>query len=207
MPLHGNDVPELVERCCLIKFAYHLWRVDTAARKFPPRGDDDQKNYLMKQRWNIGLVLELEDLRRYIADACMMGYMTTSLSQSISRILDWAQIDSYPVQILWEKLPDANHPRAPMFPWMFGQSSNYFKSQLHWWDDPDSEEHKPPWWNRPIPVKWLHEVRIPRSLLGKQVAALKDARSLIRNADKLICLDSEEIAKLRSTIMELGSAP
>ena len=53
-----SDDPHLLENVCLVRFAYHLWRVDTAARALPTDPglvDVD----LMKARWEIGLVLEL----------------------------------------------------------------------------------------------------------------------------------------------------
>lgn len=50
----------LTERICLVRFAYHLWRVDTAARAFAgldKRTVDSMET--MKKRWEIGLVLEI----------------------------------------------------------------------------------------------------------------------------------------------------
>lgn len=51
--------PSLEERVCLVRFAYHLWRVDTAARAFPHELQDADDKMLMKKRWEIGLVLEI----------------------------------------------------------------------------------------------------------------------------------------------------
>lgn len=46
-----------IERTALVKFAYHLWRVDTAARSFPYEMNDHLE--IMRARWHIGLVLEI----------------------------------------------------------------------------------------------------------------------------------------------------
>ena len=79
----------------------------------------------------------------------MLGFMSTSLSQSIARTLDWAQIDQYPIKITWDKLPRKDEPRAPLLPWVFGYAPNYFKSRLHWWDNPHQSSSKPVWWDKP----------------------------------------------------------
>lgn len=79
----------------------------------------------------------------------MLGFMTTSLSKSIARVLNWARIDKYPIEIVWNNLPDKAQPRAPMLPWMFGYSPNYFKAQIHWWDRPEDRNPKPVWWSEP----------------------------------------------------------
>lgn len=50
---------QLTERICLVRFAYHLWRVDTAARAFVGLDRATVDIELMKKRWEIGLVLEL----------------------------------------------------------------------------------------------------------------------------------------------------
>ena len=54
-----DDDPKLVERVCLVRFAYHLWRVDSAARAFPRELETFEEIHMMKNRWEIGLVLEL----------------------------------------------------------------------------------------------------------------------------------------------------
>lgn len=56
----SQDDPRLTERICLVRFAYHLWRVDTAARAFAGL-DKKQVDSMetMKKRWEIGLVLEI----------------------------------------------------------------------------------------------------------------------------------------------------
>ena len=53
------DDPKLVERVCLVRFAYHLWRIDNAARAFPRELETSDETNMMKDRWEIGLVLEL----------------------------------------------------------------------------------------------------------------------------------------------------
>lgn len=58
-PATSPDDPKLIERVCLVRFAYHLWRVDTAARAFPSELETDAEKRIMKDRWEIGLVLEL----------------------------------------------------------------------------------------------------------------------------------------------------
>ena len=75
--------------------------------------------------------------------------MTSSLSKSINRTLNWARIDRYPVEIVWDMLPKRDEPRVPLLPWMFGYSPNYFKTQLHWWDYPNKSTSKPAWWDHP----------------------------------------------------------
>ena len=57
-----ND-PDIQERVCLVRFAYHLWRVDAAARALPRSITDKKKVELMKKRWEIGLILELVSSR------------------------------------------------------------------------------------------------------------------------------------------------
>ena len=79
----------------------------------------------------------------------MLGFMTSSLSKSIHRSLNWARIDKYPIEIVWDKLPSREEPRVPLLPWMFGYSPNYFKTQLHWWDYPHQSSSKPAWWDHP----------------------------------------------------------
>ena len=56
-PMSSND-PNLLENVCLVRFAYHLWRLDTAARALPTDPDIPEFE-MMKDRWEIGLVLEL----------------------------------------------------------------------------------------------------------------------------------------------------
>ena len=57
-PPTSSDDPHLLENVCLVRFAYHLWRIDTAARALPT--DPDTPEFaMMKDRWEIGLVLEL----------------------------------------------------------------------------------------------------------------------------------------------------
>ena len=51
--------PDLEERVCLVRFAYHLWRIDAAARAFPQNLEDRDERDLMRKRWEIGLVLEI----------------------------------------------------------------------------------------------------------------------------------------------------
>ena len=44
---------------------------------------------------------------------------------------------------------------------------------------------------------WLHEVRIPRSLLGEQISALRDTMHLLRKCESILSFyGSEELAKL-----------
>lgn len=140
--------------------------------------------------------------------------MTTSLSKSIARALDWAQINQYPIRIIWDKLPKKDEPRVPLLPWVFGYAPNYFKTQLHWWDNPHQSSSKPAWWNKPdklvsccafsialllILLKlWLYEVRIPRSLLGDQVSALRDALHLLKSSENILLhYGNEELEKIR----------
>ena len=54
----SSDDPNLVENTCLVRFAYHLWRIDTAARALPTNPEIPEFE-MMKDRWEIGLVLEL----------------------------------------------------------------------------------------------------------------------------------------------------
>ena len=54
----SSEDPNLVENVCLVRFAYHLWRLDTAARALPTDPDIPEFE-MMKDRWEIGLVLEL----------------------------------------------------------------------------------------------------------------------------------------------------
>ena len=54
----SSDDPGLLENVCLVRFAYHLWRVDTAARALPKDPSIPDID-IMKARWEIGLVLEL----------------------------------------------------------------------------------------------------------------------------------------------------
>ena len=54
-----EDDPSIEERVCLVRFAYHLWRVDAAARAFPHHIEDPEEVEMMKKRWEIGLVLEI----------------------------------------------------------------------------------------------------------------------------------------------------
>ena len=82
--------------------------------------------------------------------------MTTSLSKSIARTLDWARIDQYPAEIVWDKLPQRDDPRVPLLPWTFGYAPNYFKTQLHWWDDPGKSSSKPAWWHNPNKLVRCH---------------------------------------------------
>lgn len=57
---------------CLVRFAYHLWRVDAAARAYPRPHES-----LMQKRWEIGLVLEIvrwATLRTsFVADRSYIG--------------------------------------------------------------------------------------------------------------------------------------
>lgn len=46
-----------IERTALVRFAYHLWQVDTAARSFPHHLPDQME--IMRARWYIGLILEV----------------------------------------------------------------------------------------------------------------------------------------------------
>lgn len=50
---------QMTERVCLVRCAYHLWRVDAAARAFTSLDKARVDMELMKKRWEIGLVLEL----------------------------------------------------------------------------------------------------------------------------------------------------
>lgn len=135
----------------------------------------------------------------------MMGFMTTNLSQVLVKKLDWARIDCYPVQILWDKLPAGDRPNVPMLPWMFGYSPNYLKAKLHWWEHPNSPHDKPGWWSSPdkevsrtitlyVAIQhsalmfqiWLNEIRIPLKLLGQQMAAIEDAEIVTEQARMII---------------------
>ena len=59
IPTTSCDDLKLVERVCLVRFAYHFWRVDMAARAFPREPETYPDMHMMKNRWEIGLVLEL----------------------------------------------------------------------------------------------------------------------------------------------------
>ena len=90
-----------------------------------------------------------EDFRFFAADACMFGYMTADLSQSIRRALSWADLSSYPIKINWDDLPQPSKPRVPFFPWMFGYAPNYVRGYCQWWEEPSKPKNKPSWWDDP----------------------------------------------------------
>lgn len=95
--------------------------------------------------------------------------MTTTLSQCIARVLDWVRLDKYPVEIVWDKLPDENHARAPMLPWMFGYSPNYLKAQLHWWDNPETPSDKPSWWHNPNKLVGSQSLNLSYSIINNDL--------------------------------------
>lgn len=103
----------------------------------------------------------------------MLGFMTTTLSRSIARILAWARIDKYPIEIVWAKLPAMDSPRAPMLPWMFGYSPNYFKSEIHWWDMPESDDNKPPWWSEPNKLVRNDYTSVKYVLIDRRYGSMK----------------------------------
>ncbi|KAK7676829.1 hypothetical protein QCA50_013485 [Cerrena zonata] len=187
-PLSSVDdiiVPETAERICLARFAYRLWRLDTAARSFPYHLENE-KLFEMTLRWEIGLVLELEDFRYVMADACMLGLMTTELSKEIAKRLAWVDIlSTFPPVIRWNKIPrgkDDSPPPVPCLPWMFGYASNYLSTLLHWWEEPETDVGKPAWWFQPVKEKWLYAVRVPRDLLGRYVGAISDSAEVLSRA-------------------------
>ena len=57
-PTTAAEDTRLLENVCLVRFAYHLWRVDTAARALPTNPSVSDVD-MIQARWEIGLVLEL----------------------------------------------------------------------------------------------------------------------------------------------------
>ncbi|KAK7680023.1 hypothetical protein QCA50_016969 [Cerrena zonata] len=191
-----------IERTALVRFAYHLWRVDTAARSFPHHLPDQME--IMRARWYIGLILEVTSFRYVIGDVCMLGYMSSNLSMDMSQRLQWLRIDTcfFPPEIRWDFLPHNNRgpPPVPCPPWVFGSPPIYLQAQMHWWENPDTDEMKPQWWNDPIKEKWLNEVRAPRDLIGRYVGALQDSAKVLSKARKIL----EHVANGEEVDVESG---
>lgn len=83
------------------------------------------------------------------ADACLMGFMTTNISKLLSTKLNWARLDTYPIEIYWDKLPRETEPGVPQFPWLLSYTANYMKSHLHWWEGLNETRLTPHWWSDP----------------------------------------------------------
>ncbi|KAK7681432.1 hypothetical protein QCA50_015524 [Cerrena zonata] len=140
------------------KLFYQLWRIDEAARAFhgalSQAGDFGKA--LVYRRWEIGLISEVyeqESLEKALAHMCLLGLMTTRLSKAIHRRFHWLNIDEYPPDIYWDRLPDANTPSAPDLTTLFdGVVPQMLEGNLDWWtyvEGTSPKEEEPYWWENP----------------------------------------------------------